>query len=105
MGFPRIPGTKRAVTTIANGPNPLAVAYVAALDAQRGLGVAGRLGTMIVGMTGNAYSGQSYRGDLGPLQQFRGWSGPNFRGLLPGAPMGLPITATGDPAAGPFKAP
>lgn len=102
MTFPRIPGTRSRAATITNGPNPLTVLMVGALDAQRGLGIAGRLGHMIVGMKGNAWDGGSFRGDLGVLQAFKGWTPP--RSLIPGAAMSLPITGTTDPSTGPFKA-
>jgi hypothetical protein len=74
---------------------------VGALDAARGLGIAGMLGTRIFGMKGDVTG--SYRGDLGPMQQFRGWAGPP-RGLIPGAPMSLPITGVSDSRTGPFRA-
>jgi hypothetical protein len=95
MGAPRVAGSKRVVATIVNTANPLTVAMVGALDAARGLGLAGLLGTRIFGMHGDAYEGGSYRGDCGPQQSFRGWSGPMINNLRTGAPMSLPITATG----------
>lgn len=97
----RVPGSKVRATTITNGPNALTVAMVGALDVARGLAAAGLLGHRIVGMKGHPTV--SYRGDLGPLQTFRGWSGPP-RGLIPGAPMSLPLTGSPDPTTGPFKA-
>jgi hypothetical protein len=90
-----IPGSKHVVATIVNGPNPLTVAMVGALDAARGLGLAGLLGTRIFGMHGGAYNGGSFRGDCGPQQSFRGFAGPMVNNLRTGAPMSLPITATG----------
>lgn len=99
---PGYPGSKVAAATIANTPNPIAVAYVGALDFLRGLGVTGRTGTRLVGMRGSPQV--SYRGELGPHQQFKGWSGPP-RSLLPGAAMSLPLTGVPDPASGAFKAP
>jgi hypothetical protein len=97
----RVPGSRQRACTVTNTPNPLTVAMVGALDVARGLALAGMLGNRIVGMKGDA--GVSYRGDLGPLQTFRGWSGPP-RSLMPGAAMSLPLTGAPDPATGPFKA-
>jgi hypothetical protein len=89
-----IPGSKRVIATVVNATNPLTAAMVGALDAQRGLGIAGLLGTRIVGMRGDAYEGGAYRGYLGPLQTFRGFAGPMINNLRTGAPMSLPITST-----------
>lgn len=97
-----VPGTKTRATTITNGPNPLAVAMVAALDTRAGLAAAGLLGHRIIGMKGSPQV--SWRGLLPSPQTFKGWAGPNLAGMLPGAPMGLPMTATGTSASGPFKA-
>lgn len=95
-----IPGSRQRAGTIVNGPNQVTVAMVGALDVLRGLGASGRLGHRQVGMHGSP--AVSYRGDLGPLQQFRGWSGP--RPNLRGAPaMALPITGAPDPASGLLK--
>lgn len=96
-----VPGTKTRATTIVNGPNPLGVATMAALDTRAGLAMAGMLGHRIVGMKGSP--SVSWRGLLPSPQTFKGWVGPNLAGLLPGAPMALPLTATGTASAGPFK--
>lgn len=102
MMSPRtVPATNRAVSTRTNAPNPLTVAMVGALDVFLGLGLTGRRGRIIGAMTGN--QSISYRGDLGPLQSFKGWH-PPISTLLPGAPMSLPMTGAPDPNTGPFKA-
>jgi len=93
-------GSRVRAGTITNTPNAATVAMVGALDAARGLAAAGRLGWRFTAMKGDP--GVSFRGDLGPLQQFRGWSGPP-RGLLPGAPMSLPMTGVADSRTGPFR--
>jgi hypothetical protein len=98
-GYPR---SRVRVTSINNGPNAATVAMVGALDAHRGLAVAGLLGHRLLGMKGDP--SVSHRGELGPKQQFRGWSGPP-RGLMPGSAMSLPMTGAPDSRTGPFKAP
>jgi hypothetical protein len=88
------PGSRQTAATITNTPNAATVAMVGALDVARGLGISGMLGNRIVGMKGSP--SVSYRGELGPLQAFRGWSGPP-RGLIPGAAMSLPLTGAPSP--------
>ena len=98
----RIPGSRRLAATITNGPDDRTVAWVGALDVRLGLTAAGLLGHRLVGMHGDP--GMSWRGDLGHLQNFRGWAGGPPRGLMPGASMSLPLTGAPDPASGVFKA-
>lgn len=86
--------SRRRATVIVNGPNPLTVAMVGALDVRNGLAASGRLGGLRVGMSGSPAT--SYRGDLGPLQAFRGWSGPRPN-LRPGAATALPMTSAPAP--------
>lgn len=87
--------------TVSHVTDPGTSRWVAALDFLRGrVDQAGHSGTVRIGLTGSP--AVSYRGDLGPLQQFRGWSGP--RPNLRGAPaMALPITGAPDPASGLLK--
>jgi len=95
--MPTIPGSRRRVGTIVNGPDARTVAFVGALDVLRGLATSGRLSRPLIGLTGSP--AVSYRGDLGPQQQFRGWAG--VRTNLRGNPaLALPLTATPDPSAG-----
>ena len=96
------PNTRTRAATIVNGPNPRAVAYVGAQDIRNGLALAGLLGRRIIGMKGNPYAG-SFRGDLGPLQTFKGWH-PPIQSLIPGAPMSMPMTGAPDTSSGVFKA-
>lgn len=98
FGFP---SSRIRTATIVNGPNPATVAMAAALDLRNGLALSGRLSRVRAAMKGDA--GVSFRGDLGPLQTFKGWTGPPA-GLMPGAPMSLPMTGAPDPGSGPFKA-
>jgi len=97
-----LPNSRIRTGTITNGPNAATVAMAAALDLRNGLALSGRLSRIRRTITGDP--AVSFRGDLGPLQSFRGWVAPNLRGLLPGAPMSLPITGAPDPTTGPFKA-
>jgi hypothetical protein len=84
--------SRRVVATVTNTPNPLTVAMVAALDVARGLAASGRLGHRQVGITGSPQ--RSYRGDLGPLQQFRGYNATNA--IRSGLAMTLPMTGAPD---------
>lgn len=98
FGFP---SSRVTATARTNTANPATVAMVAALDLRAGLALAGRLGTIRHGLKGSTVN--SYRGELGPLQRFRGADlGPN-RGLLPGASMHLPMTGVPDLSTGPFR--
>lgn len=81
--------TRRTVTVY--GPHPLSVAMAGQLATLHGGAVQGRSGAVRIGLSGGA--GNSYRGDLGPLQSFRGWVKPgdvtNVRGS---SRTGLPNT-------------
>lgn len=96
----RLPGSRRRATVVVNDTNPLAALYVGALDVGLGLRLAGRAGRIRSGLTGSA--GVSYRGDLGPQQQFRGYSGPasGQANKRTGAAMALPMTGVPDPTTG-----
>lgn len=98
LGFP---SSRTRATTVTNTPNAATVAMVAALDLRNGLALSGRLGGIRAGMKGSALN--SFRGDLGALQTFKGWSGPPV-GLMPGAAMHLPMTSVPDTNTGAFKA-
>jgi hypothetical protein len=100
----RIPGSRRRSTVVVNETNPLAAAMVAALDVGNGLRLAGRAGGALrIGLTGSR--AVSYAGDLGPLQQFRGYAGPasGQANKRTGGPMALPMTGAPDPLTGIVK--
>jgi hypothetical protein len=87
--------SRRTATVVTNTPNPLTVSMAGALDVLRGLSASGRLGHRNVGITGDAT--RSYRGDLGPLQQFRGWNASNA--IRSGLAMSLPMTGAPEPGS------
>lgn len=80
-------------TTYVRKPHPIAVGMANALASQLGCGIRGTQGGAVrIGLTGDP--AVSFRGDLGPLQSFKGWVTPlalrNIR--KPSASFGLPNT-------------
>lgn len=87
------PRSRRTAGVVVNDTNPRTAAMVAALDVGNGLRLAGRAGGAIrIGLTGSRQ--RSFRGDLGPLQQFRGYAGPGSgqANKRTGAFLTLPMT-------------
>lgn len=94
----RFPSSRRSAGVVTNTPNPIATAMVAALDVGNGLRLAGRAGGAVrIGIKGG--TARSYRGDLGPLQQFRGYAGPasGQANRRVGRGTSLPSTSTPTP--------
>ena len=100
----RFLNSRRSAGTVVHVTNPITAAMVGALDAGNGLRLMGRAGGKVrIGLTGSA--ARSYRGDLGPLQAFRGYAGPasGQQNMRPGRGMNLPMTGVPDPTTGIFK--
>lgn len=81
------------VRTDYRNPDPIARQQIRSIEMLYGAGQAGRLGNIRWGE--RASSASSFKGDLGPLQRYRGAQGVSTSATIrPGFNRGLPSTST-----------